>query len=202
MRRSLLVMLLACHGAAEPLVVAHDPPDAAPGPSAPADVQEAGAAPVTSDAAAEAEVDAGVWDSPRPGFVAKLHADVCFGSCPVYTVIVHANGTFIVAVESPRKGCVTGTAPLAKVGKIATLVRLADFPKIPRTLDSGQNDRRWLTTTITDFGKTYSVRRWGFVQSNASYASIVTIENAILEATDAANLADTAALAACPKSLE
>ncbi len=189
-----LVVLAACHAAEEP----PRKPVAAPSLPEPVDAA-ADAASEVAPPIVDAGIDVGVWPNPSKGFVAKLHADVCFGDCPIYTVTVNADGTFVVVVEKPRKGCIRGTAPLWKVGKIQSLAQRAEFPKIRRTLDSGQHDRRWITTTITDFGETYSVKRWGFVESDSSYATIVGIEDAIIDATDAVNLADTGTLVTCPK---
>lgn len=189
-----LAVLAACHAAEEPPRKPVAPPVVPEAIDATADAASEAAAPIV-DASV---VDVGVWPNPTKGFVAKLHADVCFGDCPIYTVTVNADGAFVVAVESPRKGCVSGAAPLWKVGRIQALAHTAELPKIRRTLDSGQNDRRWITTTITDFGATYAVKRWGYVDSDPSYATVVGIENAIIDATDAAELAQNGTLGPCP----
>lgn len=193
---AMLVVLAACHAADEPPRKPVAVPPAASEPiDATVDATTEAAAPIV-----DAGVDVGVWPNPTKGFVAKLHADVCFGDCAIFTVTVRDDGTFLVVVDSPRKGCIVGTAPLWKVGKIQALAHAAEFPKIRRTLDSGQNDRRWITTTITDFGATDAVKRWGSVTSDPSYATVIDIENAIIDATDAAELAQSGTLATCPKS--
>lgn len=149
--------------------------------------------------AGDVVADAGVWPNATKGFVAKLHADLCFGNCAVYTVTIEADGSFVVAVDRPRKGCIRGVASQWKVGRIQVLAHDTEFTKIQHTLESGQTDRRWITTTITDRGQTYSVKRWGNVPSDRRYATVIAIEDAIIDATDAANLADTGALAPCAK---
>ncbi|MBL8613021.1 MAG: hypothetical protein JNL38_37115 [Myxococcales bacterium] len=208
-----LLFLLACHGAGPPPPPAgaaestHAPAkteastDAALAPAAAAD----GAAPTGSgplalaaDAGAEAAATE-TWPPPSKGFVAKVTSDVCLGSCPVYTVTVQDDGAFVVAVASPRKGCVAGKATLTQVGKIEALARSAELSKMRPVYETSQHDRRWWTTTITLGGRTHKVRRWGSSDTEPAYGKLIAIEDAIEEATHASTLADTATLTPCPK---
>ena len=142
--------------------------------------------------------DAVVWPPAHTGFIAELTTDVCFGDCPVYTVRVRWDGAFVLTLKSPRKGCITGTAPLDKVGKIEALARSANYLTMKAVYETTQHDRRWITTAITDTGKTHSVRRWGYKEGDAAYANLVAIENAIEDATSSSKLSESGALVACP----
>jgi Domain of unknown function (DUF6438) len=201
------LLSLACTPNVEsthPTVSNNDPPKLVDASSAPVLVDASSADVSVMDASVvdASVVDAAperVWPPPHAGFVAKFAGDVCFGDCPVYTVTVHANGAFVIAVTSPRKGCIQGTAPVDRVGKIEELGREADFNHLRATYETSQHDRRWMTTTLTLDGRTHTIRRWGFDKQDDTYAKIVAVENAIEEATSASSLAEKGTLSACPK---
>lgn len=87
----------------------------------------------------------------------------CFGSCPVYSVMIDANGnvvyqgTMFVAVEGKQ----TTTISEEQLGALVTAFKDIDFFSLKDSYEAGATDLSTTTTILTMNGRTKTVFNYG-----------------------------------------
>jgi hypothetical protein len=167
----LLSTFLACNATA--------PPPAAPAPL-----------PSVADAGPPADGSPSPVDaSPPPSsdVVIRLERTPCLGTCPVYTLAIHGDGSWLLAGWYPHKGCATGKIAPAEVQTLLAQARSIGYASMPSSFTKPITDMPSTDSQVTLGGKTKKIHHYGY--SNDPVEKRLTgFEEAIDRAVDTPSL--------------